>query len=1270
MSTKPTAPRPAPIVAKELDPGAQRPLDYLLDPPYTSPLPVVPVVGAAYGVGLRHIENELNYVFEPWIPLLKGDRYIIYMNGINMAEGRVTDENLLAPRFYVNIPRTTLPLGFVPDVYGEIRREGTGTPLASPPQTIFIKDTRPGGADDRPHENWHSKLVLTLSHTFIDAAIANQGIWGTIPPWEHQRVNDLVIFYWGEHRFEVPPITEDQVGQDLRIFIDPNFIKLAGSGHFVVQFYLFDEVHNRSGELQPWCKPVPVDALLDLTRLKQPFVVEADDAQVILDTDLLGKKPAHIEVEVLRNSPDFVVGDYIYLTVHGTTFDGKYTSVSYRQLVDKVPQYYEFPIRNEFVRDLIRSTLTAEYVRERAGVDDKPSSPTTVTVTGVRYDLPRPSVKEAHGPFIEPGLERITVQMPDYQPPGAFGDDLVVDILGRYLDGTIEHVTSSQLAGIHPRTRDFSNAQYMRFEGLRETSVQYAVAGTTGTRNSERRWVQIGRPARDLYAPVFLDAVNGNVDPATVGSAGLLELRADLKQGDHIIVKITGSSTGDILYEFSPQNPSNPLIMPFKTDLYTGNVDGTLTASYLIDRFGVFQYSEERVVTIGTALGELFMPEVLLATIEPNELDPKLVWPKGATVRVRYETIKARDQVEACWKGLPGVGTYFEVRENPSGDFIDFTIPTETIGFNIHPDGRDIQVSFRVIRNNFSTCSPTLFLRLLTLHDLPGPVISSIGDHAVLEIPLLQDRDITSVKAWNYARLSQLMWFQYKGTSSNGDPFFREEFRGRQITQGEVLAGINERAPVLDLRDLKDGSDLTISFWVTFNGDTDRVNAVLFRVRHYLVQLKENTYPYPKIKPATPVTPGDEQEVRLDPVVAENKCQVLVSYDNMNAGGIDLVYLLWARENGSMPFIEPQGGLDGGTVTFNIDNSIFGNDLKSKITLQYKVDLARGGTVYSEEQRVIVGTLALGDLPAPRINNIASGGTLNPPTMTEDATVSVSKWRFSEVGQRPFLEVSSPGLVTQKLRSGEPINEIEKHNGLSNIRLSRSWLLGVPHNGSVTVSMSVIFDVTSSEQEHEPPLIVFPSSVYTVQITRPLVFDTSSVRLAGSTYLIPGNPEVLPAFNSGNSYRRTASGGTAPYFYTSSATEVAVVDSTGYVTVRGNGSTRITVRDSSVPAQTRSYDIAVSGVVLCYGLGGGSKTDIDNRARNQGVRLASLNELYDLRDAYGSRWPMGNAQYWSSTWSHNQLFFNYWYALNINAGGQATSVKEWVGSQLLGVGLR
>lgn len=1261
--TRPTPVKKPPAVVKPSNtrPGFTVVED--LDSPYSSPPQVIPVEGASYGLGIRHVEEGLDIVFERWTMLSAGDIFRFKKGDLVLGENTVKPDETTNARFSLNIARSLVPLGFVDDVYGEVERVGSTQLSTSPRQTVFIKDTRPGGADDRPHENWHSKLVLTLSHTLIDAVVAAKGVTATIRAWEYMRVNDLVMFYWGEHRFDLLPVTAEQVGSDLTFLITPEFISAAGSGHFVVQFYLYDEVRNRSGELQPWCKPVPVEVDLATSLLLEPFIVEADELTMVLDADALGQAPAHAEVDVPRNSPHFRVGDFILLTVHGTTPTGEYVTESLRQEVVRIPQYYEFPIRNELVRSLIQSTLTVSYVRERDGEDDLPSRKTTVTVAGRRFELPRPLVRQAHGPFIEPGLPLITVEMPDYQPPGSPGDDLTVRIQGYHLDNSSELVSSSRLAGSHVRTRDFLNGEYMRFEGLRDTNVHYIVTGALGIRESERRWVQIGRPPRTLQAPVFQDAINGNIDPALVGSVGTLELRADFKQGDLIVIKYTGSASGEVQYEYPLFLAGNPLLIDIPKQLFNDNLDGTLTASFLIDRFGVFQYSEDAIVTIGTALGELFMPEVLQANPDTHELDPMQTWPEGATVRVRYEFIKPADKVEVHWTGLPGIGSYSEIKEGQTGDSIDFTIPVEAIGYNIHPDGRDIEVFFKVIRNGFATSSPTLVVHLLSLYHLPGPLIDSIGDNSVLQKTLLDDLDMTRVPPYMYAAVGQRMWLHYSGTLDTGDAYEESTFVGREVVEADVDYGPSAFAPVGRLRRLQDWSVLTISFWVTFDHSTLRDNAELFGVRHHVVQDQPNVFPHPEIKDSTPAS---GPEVSVNPLTVENKCQVLVSYPNMNVGGTDQVTLHWVLEDGLTIDLGPLDGLDGGTVTFNIPNDLVARSVNSTVHLQYIAELARGGKGTSDEQKVTFGTIASANLPRALINGVAHGGSLNPPTFTSDGRMAVAKWRLSAPGQKVWASVSSPGAVTQDILTGYPISDAEAANGLRDKLISRAWLLGLPNNSVVTITLAVSYKVDGERSD----AIAFPSTQYYIRLTSPLNFDQSAVTLNGRTYLLAEHRNVLPTFNSGNSFSRRASGGTANYYYSSSNTGVAVVDGNGYVTVRGNGWSTITVRDSSVPVQTRSYTVYVNGVVWVYGLGGGTKTDINARASSRGVRLASLDEMRQLSNAYGSRWPMGNGNYWSSTWSHNLLFFDYWYGRNIYTGAEGI-YKQWVGNNgLLGVVLQ
>lgn len=1250
MSTKLAVPKETktkkPVTLQKVIDGKTVTFVEELDPPYTSPQEVKPVVGAAYGLGIVHLTNGVEFVFERWMGLRVGDEYRMYANGALLGLDTVTPLEVGNSRFSLTIPRGNMELGFVPGVYGEVIRVASGTVSTSPPQIVFIKDTRPGGIDERPDQLWHSNLILTLSDTFIDAGVAARGVTATIKAWVNMRFNDVPIFFWGGNQYPLPPITEAQVGNDLVFTIPPNFIEAAGSGHFVVQFYLLDEVKNRSGEEHPWSKPVPVQVDLDLLLLPEPEIVEADPATLVLNIDDLGRGPATASVFVARNDPNFQPGDFILMIVQGITDDGELVRVTLRE--EMIRGYNDFSIRNDFVRSLLRSTMTAYYVRQRAGVDDLRSRTTTVAISGIYFDLPRPDVREAHGPFIEPDLERITVEMPNYQPSGDPGDSLDVTFVGYYVDGSLERFSTTRLAGSHPRTRDFSNAEYTRFEGLRDTNVYYGVTGDIGYRESERRYVQIGRPPRDLPTPTIYEAVNGNIDPTTVGSNGTLELPTDFRQGDIVIVKYTGSFTFDHLYTYRLARDDSPLLLDIPKELIVDNTDGTLTVSYVRDRGDTVQISNELLVTIGTALGELFLPEVLQATIGPDELDPALTWPAGATVRCRYEFIKRNDVVVVHFRGLPGAGTYqTEVRDRV-GDFIDVTIPPDVIGFNLHPLGRSIEVSFTVVRNGFSTDSPILSLHLLPPYNLQAAYIQSIGESAVLQVDLLQDLDRTIVDPWIYAHEDQRMWQKFVGTFNDDSPYDEEIFRGRLVSAQEAVNGVSTFTPVSRLRLLKEMTELNILFGVTFNHSNDVADIVWFNTRHYQVQLENNTFPHPEIQESTPVSGAD---VSIDPIVVQNRCQVLVSYPDMNRGGTDHITLHWFYPNGSKLDFGPLEGLDGGTVTFNIPTDVVAASVNSTIHLQYTVDLGRGGQGFSDEQTVRVDTIQQNNLPRLLINNVAHDGSLNPPALSTNATATTTKWPLSREGQRAWASVttSSPGIEPLILLENHRVTAIQQANGLANVSVSRAWLLTLPEGARITVHLKVTFDGS----ENPAGAVDFPSTEYTITLVNPLVVQNGTIIHYPFTYMLADHPTVFPAVTTGNTTQLTVSGGTPPYTYSSDNNNVASVSSTGAVSSRGNGVTYVRVTDSSSPRQVRAVGVQVENVIWVHYLGIGTEEQMFYAGDDRNLSIPSLDESRVIQESYDGRWPMVNNYYWTRTLQRTEHGIRFYWTRNLAVGTTA-----------------
>ncbi|WP_244911095.1 Ig-like domain-containing protein [Burkholderia humptydooensis] len=181
----------------------------------------------------------------------------------------------------------------------------------------------------------------------------------------------------------------------------------------------------------------------------------------------------------------------------------------------------------------------------------------------------------------------------------------------------------------------------------------------------------------------------------------------------------------------------------------------------------------------------------------------------------------------------------------------------------------------------------------------------------------------------------------------------------------------------------------------------------------------------------------------------------------------------------------------------------------------------------------------------------------------------------------------------------------------------------------------------------------------------PLAIDTTPVTLSGRVYLLPAYPALLPgAWPANTTIQRTATGGIPPYSYQSGNSGIAVVDNNGYVTVRGNGTTAITVLDSI--GATKSYQVSATGVIQCVGLGKGTYSQISSVAGSQGVHIPNMAQLREMNALYGSRWPMGNDWYWSSDIQAYLPFTRYWIK-NIVTGLEGHNYHY--GSHL-GVGIR
>jgi hypothetical protein len=186
----------------------------------------------------------------------------------------------------------------------------------------------------------------------------------------------------------------------------------------------------------------------------------------------------------------------------------------------------------------------------------------------------------------------------------------------------------------------------------------------------------------------------------------------------------------------------------------------------------------------------------------------------------------------------------------------------------------------------------------------------------------------------------------------------------------------------------------------------------------------------------------------------------------------------------------------------------------------------------------------------------------------------------------------------------------------------------VDGNGSWT-TVAIVFVVgghSLTARRVGGTLVSDPWTLTVNTATPPLNFNTSPATLNGVTYF-ERTWGRLPAFPPGAIVTRQASGGVPPYSYSSSASNIAVVDQLGTVTVRANGSTVITVRDSA--SQSKSFSVTVQNVFDIVFV---KHSNWNNAGTGHpaGGHLPSLAEFRTFKTQYGVTLPFGWEWYWTS----------------------------------------
>ncbi len=1064
---------------------------------------VLNVLGAEMGGGIRHIENYMHVFIPKWDPVEEFDNFRFYMRDSMhpLASADVLPGQTDQSSYVLAIPQELVPECFSCPCFSIVQRAGSGTEIRSSDATWFIKSTRPGGSD-MGHPMFHPALKLSLPEDLsrpgavLDPERASKGVICGIELYPNARERDTVELYW-DGKLVTLKLDEDHVDGTtaIKVKVPKEIVEASTSGSIIIRFCLEDEVENRSGPDRRWSQAVHLDSDLEPGLLKRPFFVL--NGHEIFDVNFDTQSSGHFEVEVVAPSllPDgstTPAGTQILVTLSGLRSDATPLIVAFPPFPARIGRSASVDVDNAILEELINGTMRISYeLQFPLGTTLAHSRRVAVTIFGTYSNMPAPTIIENEGGLINPEATSITVGFPDYEPYSRnYNVTVRMEATGHGGDAVFNEETKLA-GGPPPEPRTFEREFFERFIGLGNVKVFYRVddggikgtdVGTLRKRDSEPLYVRFGEAVAHLPAPEIEGTDEfGNLDPDLIfGSVKVTLPYTGTLEEDKVtwIWTGTGGSGGSTRDSIRVNSGTAGAPLKFNVDktFVENNRDGEIRLRYYLEREDTDTlYSFDLVVSVGKALGELGAPEVLLATKNPDQLDPEVV-PQGATIRVAFEEMTPSYRIRAEWRGLANIGTHKETKDGDISKVLDFAVPKEVVGANIHPLGRDIEVQFFLILGGLDIPSKILHLRLLTLTNKPVPLIDGIGNVPVLELYNLSNTARTRTAPWLFSHRDQRVWMTYSGTfaaSNGGGPFFNQTYNADRLGEVDEVAGLSPPAPVDKLQQLADGSTLTIKVMASFDRSLDDSNAVTMDIKQYQIQALPGILPHPTLVGAN----GTGQTVSVDPLSIEHNRAVNVSFLPMYQR--DIITLQWIHRDGVTPPIESQNGLDGGTVVFPIALEILARSVNSQVQLRYSL-VRDGHTVESHIQTVNVGTIPSSSLPAPVLNN-QTGGILDLTQFTGNALASVGKWPLSAAGtyaQRVWLICTSPDAAEPLyILRNHPINATQQANGLQNIAVPRAWLQGLKYGSALTVTCKVTYDGSSVESSATP----FPLAHFTVR---------------------------------------------------------------------------------------------------------------------------------------------------------------------------------------------
>ncbi|QXH98182.1 Ig-like domain-containing protein [Pseudomonas monsensis] len=334
-----------------------------------------------------------------------------------------------------------------------------------------------------------------------------------------------------------------------------------------------------------------------------------------------------------------------------------------------------------------------------------------------------------------------------------------------------------------------------------------------------------------------------NPDDVTDGATVVIAAEAQLKSADEVSVTVEGQNTVPLpAYTVKPDEADKELSsIKIPHSVINAEQGNPIALSYTVKRLagGVDGPSDPTIYDVTEVFVpiELQLPFLVAPAVDPIDV---LEYPQGVTIRIEYLQALDDDRAQLIEVNPPAGAPEFPLVPFNANKRTNTLL---TQAFLIARQGKPMVFRWHLNRNNAEVArSLELNLSVSKINEgdtrLPTPLIDGKTGNE-LDILLLLPTAQLTVATWPHVE-GERLWLQYEGKDNQDQTVTFDDLRGEV---GVGASGLSRTVPLDWLKDLKDGSELKVTFKVNFDGVANTATAVGFPRRIYTVSTVEDVKP-------------------------------------------------------------------------------------------------------------------------------------------------------------------------------------------------------------------------------------------------------------------------------------------------------------------------------------------------------------------------------------------------------------------------------------------